>query len=89
MKYFPPREGNSENQFFQYHHSLVANKETILIHKKFILFLLGLNLGYPVKYRPLPLGVLLGFALRNSLRQSAKFDPNPLSGPNMYTVYSS
>ena len=35
---------------------------------------LGLNLGYTVKYNPLPLGVCLGFALGNSFRQRVIFD---------------
>ena len=36
--------------------------------------LLGLDSGYTVKYNPLPSGVPLGFALRNSFRRRVIFD---------------
>ena len=35
---------------------------------------LGLNLGYTVKYNPLPFGVSSGFALWDSFRQRVIFD---------------
>ena len=40
----------------------------------YTLFVLGLNLGYTVKYSPLPFKVSSGFALGNSLKPRAIFD---------------
>ena len=48
---------------------------------------LGLDLGYAVKYNPLPLGVPLGFALGNSFRQRVYLTIYPSSRPNTDTVY--
>ena len=41
-----------------------------IIHKNYIISILRLNLGYMVKYNPLPSGVCLGFALVNSLKRA-------------------
>ena len=53
------------------------NKEgiiSVIILANVILPILGLNLGYTVKYSPLPSGVPSGFALGNSLWRRAIID---------------
>ena len=48
---------------------------------------LGLDLGYTVKYNPLPSGVPSGFALGNSLRQRVIFDRTSLVSLNdLWTI---
>ena len=47
---------------------------SLIIVKSDILSMLGLDLGYTVKYNPLPSGVPLGFALGNSFRHRVIFD---------------
>ena len=47
---------------------------SIMIVKNDIMSALGLNLGYTVKYNPLPSGVPSGFALGNSFRPRVIFD---------------
>ena len=50
-----------------------------------ILSVFGLNLGYTVKFNPLPSGVPSGFALGNSFRQGLYVTVYPLSRPNTDT----
>ena len=75
MHYCLPREGNTAHQLFEYFStSEDKHKLIIIILNNYIISVLELTLGYTVKSSPLPLGVPLGFAIANSLRQWVIFD---------------
>ena len=66
----------SQYHLLQYHTTLKDNIELIIIiHKHYILTILGPNLGNTFKFSPLPPEDPLGFALGNSLNGIAVFDP--------------